>query len=79
MEEVPRPENLESRIRGSIEKLAKQEGINPEDIESDIDAFMELSEADEDAGVYFEELAEKLGIRLDEILTYARKRNDAQE
>ncbi len=73
MNDEPRPENLENRVRSSIEKLAKQEGMDPEDIESDICTFMELSETDEDALAYFEELAERLRFPLLDILTYARK------
>jgi hypothetical protein len=71
------PQNLESResvIDKLIESLAEREGMNPDDIFSDINTFFELSKEDEDAVVYLEEVAERIGIPLDELMEYAAKK-----
>jgi len=65
--------NRESIINKLIEDLAIKEEMNFEDIFSDIITFSELYETDEDAGAYLEEVAEKIGISLGEMLEYAKK------
>ncbi len=67
-------ENREEQINALIENLAQTEGMNSDDIFSDIVTFAELSKEDEDAKAYFEDLAERLGISLDEILEYAQRK-----
>lgn len=56
-----------------IEELARKEGMDPDDIFSDIITFAELSGTDEDAGAYLEEVAEKISISPEEMIEYARK------
>jgi hypothetical protein len=74
MEEPSKIESKESAIDKLIEDLAEREGMNPEDILSDIITFIELSKEDDDAKVYFEEVAEKIGISFDEMLEYSLKK-----
>lgn len=66
-------ENRESVIKKLIEDLAVREGMNSEDILSDIITFSELYETDESAGAYLEEVAEKIGISSEEMFEYAKK------
>ena len=66
-------ENRESFINKLIEDLATREGMNSEDIFSDIITFAELYKTDEDAGAYLEEVAEKIGISFEEMLEYTKK------
>ena len=73
MNEKQNFESRESVIDRMIEELAQREGMNPDDIISDIITFAELLEEDEGARGYFEELAERMGISLEEILEYSRK------
>lgn len=78
MESFKNIENFESRekiIDDLIEDLAKKEYMDTEDIFSDIITFWELSKDDEDAKAYFEELAEKIGISIEEMLKYAEKKS----
>ena len=74
MEKPPSFESKESVIDGLIEQLAQREGMSVEDISSDILTFFELSQADEDAKAYLEEVAEKIGISIDELMTYAAQK-----
>lgn len=76
MEKLRNFENRESIIDKLIEDLAKKEEMNPEDIFSDIATFLELSQEDENAKFYFEELAEKIGISFEEIMEYATKKSE---
>jgi hypothetical protein len=62
-------ESKEKAINRLIEELAVKEGMNAEDILSDIATFNELAEEDEDAKAYLEELAEKLGVSVDDLLS----------
>jgi acetylornithine deacetylase/succinyl-diaminopimelate desuccinylase-like protein len=73
MEELPNFEESESVINKLIEDLATQEDVNADDIFSDIITFSELSEEDEDAGEYLKEVAEKIGITVEEMFEYAKK------
>jgi len=74
MEKPPNFENRESVIDGLIESLAEREGMNSEDIISDIITFAELSEEDEGAKGYIEEVAERIGIPYDEMIVYVIKK-----
>lgn len=67
-------ENREEEIDALIEVLAQNEGMNPDDIFSDIVTFAEISQEDENAKAYFEELAQKIGILFDEMIEYAMKK-----
>jgi hypothetical protein len=74
---IEEPQNFESResvIDKMIENLAEREGMNPDDILSDIVTFLELSREDGDAVAYLEEVAERIGIPLDELMEYATKK-----
>lgn len=71
MENVPNFEGRESIVDRLIEELAQKEGMDPQDIFADIITFIELSQEDEDARFYFEELAEKIGVSFDEMMEYA--------
>ncbi len=71
MERPPSFESKESIIDSLIEKLGKKEGMNPEDIISDIVTFAGLSKEDESAKAYLEEVAEKIGITIEEMMKYA--------
>mgnify|MGYP001559876044 CR=1 FL=1 len=74
MEKPPSFENKESGepvIDGLIEKLGEEEGMNAEDIISDIVTFLELSQEDEGAKEYLGEVAEKIGINIEEMMRYA--------
>lgn len=66
-------EKRESSIESRIEELAEREGMSAEDISSDILTFAELYEGDADAGGYLEEVAEKIGVSLEEIIKYSQK------
>ena len=66
-------ESSEDVIKRHIEDLATKEEMDSEDIFSDIITFSELYEMDEDAGAYFVELAEKIGISFQEMLEFAKK------
>lgn len=76
MEAAPNFENRESIIDKLIEDLAQKEEMDPQDILSDIVTFFELSQEDDDAKFYFEELAEKIGISFEEIMEYAAKKSE---
>ena len=74
MEKPPSFENKESResvIDGLIEKLAQEEEMDTENIISDIVTFLEISQEDENAKAYLEEVAEKIGISIEEMMRYA--------
>ena len=71
MEKPPSIENRESDIDSLIEKLGAKEEMNAEDIISDIVTFAELSQEDENAKAYLEEVAEKIGISIEEMMRYA--------
>lgn len=76
------PDNFESRekeIDLLIENLATNEGMDPDDILSDAMTFLELSTQDQDAGAYLEELSERLGISVEEIIRYITKKTDDLE
>ena len=45
--------------------------MNAEDIISDIVTFLELSHEDEGAKAYLEEVAEKIGVTVEEMTVYA--------
>jgi len=76
MENFEQRENREKEIDALIENLAQVEGMSVEDIFLDIITFAELCQQDEDAKGYFEELAEKLNLPVDEVIEYAIKKLD---
>jgi hypothetical protein len=74
MEQPPSFENKESKesiIDGLLAALGEAEGMSAEDILSDIVTFMELSQEDEGAKVYLEEVAEKIGVTIEEMMRYS--------
>lgn len=73
METIPNPENREETIHRFIENFAEREGMNSGDIFSDIITFAELYETDKDTRIYFEEIAEAIGVSFEEIIEYAMK------
>ncbi len=76
MENLLNSENRESIIDKLIEELAQREEMDPQDIFSDMGTFFELSQNDEDAKSYFEELAERIGISFQEMMEYAAKKSE---
>ena len=72
-------ENQEVLILKAIEKLAELEEMQLEDILADMMTFSELSETDEAAEAYFEDLSEQLGIPVGELLVYARQLRNSQD
>ena len=67
-------ENREQQIDRLIEEFAAGEGIPLEDVLIDIVTFLKLSEEDEDAKAYFEDMAGIINIPLEEAIAYARKK-----
>lgn len=72
-ENLRNQEQREEEIEARIEQLAEQEGMTLDDILIDMMTFIELIGFNEDAGAYFQVLAEKLGISFEEIIDYAQK------
>ena len=70
---VPDIEDRELAIGELLKDLAQVEGMNAEDILSDIITFAQISEEDESAKAYLEEVAEKIGISIEEMMWYANK------
>ena len=70
------PEQREEEIDALVENLAQAEGMSAEDVFSDIATFAELLQEDENVRTYFEELAEKIGISVEETIEYAIKKLD---
>jgi len=74
MEGPPQFEDQETIIDGLIDKLAENEGMNPEDILADIIVFAPY-EGNENANPdYIDEVAEKMGISSEELTAYAIKK-----
>lgn len=74
MEGYKSPEERESEIDVLIEKLAEDEGMPADDILSDIITFAPYEGNEFSNPDYIEIVAEKLGITLDEMNTYAIKK-----
>ena len=74
MEEAPNFESREKEIDLLIEKLAEAEEMTPDDILSDIVTFISFDGTEMENPEYFEVLAEKLGITIDEMNEYAKKK-----
>ncbi len=74
MENYPNFEQGEKIIDGLIDKLAEREGVNPDDILSDIITFAPYKENDDPNPDYLDEVAEKLGISRMEMCLYAIKK-----
>jgi hypothetical protein len=71
MEQFPTPESKEARIERLITNLAIQEGMQTEDIISDIIVFAPHPENEFANPDYIEELAERLNISIEEMNEYA--------
>ncbi len=73
------PNNFEKRekeIDSLIKNQAEIEGMLLDDLMSDIVTFAELFQEGEDVGSYFEILAEKIEISLEEMMQYANKKTE---
>jgi len=73
-DKFPNLEELERRIDGLVGELAEREGMNPDDILSDIVTFAPYDGNDAANPDYLEEVAERMGISVDEMRTYALKK-----
>jgi hypothetical protein len=71
MEGIQNPRTPEE-IAQIIENFAEQEGMELDDLYSDIVTFTELLEEDNNAGGYFEEIEEKTGLSRVEIIGAAK-------
>ncbi len=74
MEEFESIENKEEIIDGLVETLASKEGMDPDFIISDIAMFAPYEGNDAVNLEYLAELAEKLGISVEEMHAYAIKK-----
>ncbi len=74
MEHLPNPEQREQEIDAHIEALAAAEGMSADDMFSDMKTFAELLQQDQGVKGYFEELAEKLNVPVEELIEYANNR-----
>lgn len=61
----------EAAIDGLVENFAEKEGMNPEDVLSDIITFASYKGSDSSNPDYIEQVAEMMGIPLDEMNEYA--------
>ncbi len=79
-ERIPTPESLEVRVERLIADLAEQEGMTKEDIISDVIVFAPHPDNAFANPAYIEDIAEKMGISVEEMTTYALdKYNKEQE
>ncbi len=78
MEGLPNFENREAEIDQMIEDFAKQEGMTAEDILCDIIVFAPYDGNDASNPDYIEEVAERLGISVEEMTKYAIKKAKEQ-
>ena len=74
MEKFPSPENRESIIEGLISELAEREGMDPDDIASDVITFAPYEGNDASNPDYLDQVAEMIGISSDEMTVYAVKK-----
>ena len=74
MENFEHRELGEEEIDFRIENLAQKEGMDAENIFSDITTFIEMYEEDKNVIGYFEELASQIGISVDEMIECAIKK-----
>jgi|GEM_PF-1385685 beta-N-acetylglucosaminidase len=77
-EKIPTSESQESRVERVIAELAKREGMEAEDILSDIVTFSPHEENESHNPFYLEELAEKLNISIEEINQFAVEKFEEQ-
>jgi hypothetical protein len=73
MEGIGNTESREAFITRRIEEVAAMEGMEKEDLLSDMMTFVEIVREDKDAMPYFEELADKIGVSVEEIIEYSAK------
>ena len=73
-EEIERFEKRELAIDKLIEDLAKREEMNPDDILSDIIVFAPYEQNESANPDYIEQVAEMIGITLEEMTRYAIKK-----
>lgn len=74
MEKFTSLESRESIIDGLINGLAEKEGINPEDVLSDIVTFASYERNDTPNPDYLDQVAEMIGISSEEMSLYAIKK-----
>ncbi len=74
METSPNFEIREIIIDEMLEKFAEKEGMNPEDVLSDIITFAPYEGNEDPNPDYIEQVAEMMGISLDEMNEYAIKK-----
>ena len=78
MEQDPNLESRESIIEQLINNLAEKEGINPDDILSDIITSTQFGDSDptDPAHEYIKQLAEMVGISEEELKAFAIKKSE---
>jgi hypothetical protein len=74
MENYENFESQEVKIERLIDNLAQKEEMDPNDIISDIVTFAPYEDNETSNPEYFEEVAERLEISLDELNAYAVKK-----
>ena len=74
MEKEPKQENRESVIDRLINNLAEKEGMNPEDVLSDIITFAPDERNDAANPDYIDQVAEMIGISSEEMRAHAVKK-----
>lgn len=70
MEGMGNTESREAFIARRIEEVAEMEGMETEDLLSDMMTYAEILETDEDVRPFFEQLAEEVGVSVEEIIGY---------
>lgn len=71
------PERIEA-IDEMVEGLAEQEGMGPDEMFSDIATYAPYEGNEDPNPDYLEEVAEKLGISIPEMILYAIKKAEEQ-
>ncbi len=71
MEGLPNYESREDEIDALIEQLAEAEGMNKDDIISDIITFAPIEGSENSNPDYIAEVAEMIGISIEEMNKYA--------
>ncbi len=76
MEKIPNPENIEreAKIDKLVEEFAESEGMSPEDVLIDMMTYSSHEGNEDPNPVYFEIVAEKMGISPAELEEYAVKK-----
>ena len=74
MENFPNFEQRESAIDELVKNLAEREGMNPDDVLSDIITFAPYETNDTPNPDYIDQVAEMIGISAEEMTAYAIKK-----